>query len=201
METLTGDNNLEVTAAGGVPESVVGTLATLPYPIRISARIEDYAVVEGTQKTVPLIGLDVIAEADAFEESDAAENLQQTQAGDPLGQITDKNGIWVGSSLGRKPGDRVQLQINDQVQEFTVRGVYPDSNNDESAILMDIGTAQDALRRNGRVDRILLKVPAMPSLEDWEQRIRSPAHCRPASGGAAAGQAQTRIALCLRPFV
>ena len=64
METLTGDNNLEVTAAGGVPESVVGTLATLPYPIRISARIEDYAVVEATQKTVPLIGLDVIAEAD-----------------------------------------------------------------------------------------------------------------------------------------
>jgi putative ABC transport system permease protein len=41
METLTGDNNLEITASGGVPESVVGTLATLPYPIRISTRIED----------------------------------------------------------------------------------------------------------------------------------------------------------------
>ena len=38
---------------------------------------------------------------------------------------------------------------------------------------MDIGAAQDALRRNGRVDRILLKVPATPSLEEWEQRIRS----------------------------
>src|ERR1700734_352688 len=53
METLTGDNNLEITAAGGVPESVVGTLATLPYAIRISPRIEDYAIVQENQKTVP----------------------------------------------------------------------------------------------------------------------------------------------------
>ena len=61
METLAGENDLEVTASGGVPESVVGTLATLPYSIRVSPRIEDYAVIADTKKSLPLIGLDLVA--------------------------------------------------------------------------------------------------------------------------------------------
>src|SRR5207244_1909337 len=36
METLAGDNHLELVTAGGVQENVVGTLATLPYSIRAS---------------------------------------------------------------------------------------------------------------------------------------------------------------------
>src|SRR5256885_10518612 len=39
METLAGDNDLEVTASGGVPENVLGTLAPLPYCIQVSTRI------------------------------------------------------------------------------------------------------------------------------------------------------------------
>ena len=62
METLAGDNDLEIVAAGGVPETVVGTLAALPYPIRISPRIEDSVVIAATQQTLPLIGLDLVAE-------------------------------------------------------------------------------------------------------------------------------------------
>jgi putative ABC transport system permease protein len=62
METLTGDNNLEILASGGVPEGVVGTLSTLPYAIRISPRIEDSAVIVDTRQTIPLIGLDLVAE-------------------------------------------------------------------------------------------------------------------------------------------
>ncbi len=38
---------------------------------------------------------------------------------------------------------------------------------------MDIATAERALHRDGRVDRVLLTVPASPPLEQWEQRIRS----------------------------
>jgi len=79
----------------------------------------------------------------------------------------------VAASTGYKAGDRVELLINDRVSGYTVRGVYPDSNGNESAIVMDIATAQQALSRYGRVDRILLKVPASPSLEDWQQRLRA----------------------------
>src|SRR5882757_3307711 len=56
METLSGDNNLEIKASGGIPESIVGLVATLPYALRISPRIEDFAVVHDTKQTLPLIG-------------------------------------------------------------------------------------------------------------------------------------------------
>src|SRR6266404_1351429 len=81
--------------------------------------------------------------------------------------------IWVGASLGFKPGDHVQLLINDQVHDYVIRGAYPDSNGNESAIVMDIATAQHALTRYGRVDRILLRVQKTASLEEWQQRLRT----------------------------
>jgi putative ABC transport system permease protein len=176
METLAGDNDLEVIASGGVPETVVGTIATLPYSIRISARIEDSAVIRDTQQTVPLIGLDLVAEGSsdrsgAILGSSASETLSRAQ--DAIEHFENPDSIWVGASLGRKPGDTVGLLINDQVREFTVRGVYPDSNGSECAIVMDLAVAQRALNRFGRVDRILLKVPEVPGLEQWQQRLRA----------------------------
>jgi hypothetical protein len=46
METLAGDNDLEITTSGGVPEDIVGLLGSLPYSMRISPRIEEYATIE-----------------------------------------------------------------------------------------------------------------------------------------------------------
>src|SRR5271168_5083060 len=63
METLAGDNDLEIVASGGVPETVVGTIAALPYSIRISPRVEDSAVISDTKQTIPLVGLDLVAES------------------------------------------------------------------------------------------------------------------------------------------
>src|SRR5712692_4088643 len=81
METLAGENDLEVTASGGVPENVVGTLATLPYSIRISPRIEDYAVIADTKKSLPLIGLDLVAEGSAYTRSESRSSGEpQTQS-------------------------------------------------------------------------------------------------------------------------
>jgi putative ABC transport system permease protein len=177
METLAGDNDLEIVASsGGVPETVVGTLATFPYSIRISPRIEDSAVILNAQLTIPLIGVDMVAEgsSDRMEKifrSGPSENPGLST--DAMKHLQDPDSIWVGASLGKKPGDRLRLLINDQVREFTVRGVYPDSNGNESAVLMDLAAAQSALNRFGRVDRILLKVPEVPSLDEWQHRLRS----------------------------
>jgi putative ABC transport system permease protein len=176
METLAGDNDLEIVAAGGVPETVVGTLATLPYSIRVSPRIEDSAVILDAQRTIPLIGIDMVAEGS----SDRMEKIFRSGSGenpglstDAMKRLQDPESIWVGASLGKKPGDRLRLLINDQVREFTVRGVYPDSNGNESAVLMDLAAAQSALNRFSRIDRILLKVPEVPSLDKWQHRFRS----------------------------
>src|SRR5258705_9046857 len=61
METLAGDNDLEVVASGGVPETLVATPAIQPYPLKISPRMENFAVATPTPKTLPLIGMDLIA--------------------------------------------------------------------------------------------------------------------------------------------
>ena len=68
VETLSGNTNLEVIAAGGVPDGIVGKLASLPFPIELHPRIEDFAVVVDTGQTLPLIGLDLIGESNAVRE-------------------------------------------------------------------------------------------------------------------------------------
>jgi putative ABC transport system permease protein len=176
METLAGDNDVEVVASGGVPETVVGTLAALPYFIRISPRIEDSAVILDTKQTIPLIGLDLVAEG-SFERTGTIFGSSPNETFAPpeeaMRNSQDPDSIWIGASLGKKPGDDLRLLINDQVREFTVRGVYPDSNGSESAIVMDLAAAQRALNRFGRVDRILLRVPEAPSLGEWQERVRN----------------------------
>jgi putative ABC transport system permease protein len=176
METLAGDNDLEVIASGGVPESVVGIIATLPYSIRISPRIEDSAVISDTKQTIPLVGLDLVAEGSsdrngAIFGSSSSETVSPSE--DAIRNLQLSDSIWVGASLGKQLGDHLRLLINDQVHDFTIRGVYPDSNGSESAIVMDLTTAQRALNRFGRVDRILLRVPDSPGLEEWQHRVRA----------------------------
>jgi len=176
METLAGDNDLEIVASGGVPESVVGKLAALPYAIRVSPRIEDYGIIADTKKSLPLIGLDLVADGSAYAQNGSqstADHQSQTESENLFDHLGDADSIWAGSSAGYKAGDHVGLLINDRVRSYTVRGVYADSNGNEAAIVMDLAAAQQALNRFGRVDRILLKVPRTPSLEDWQQRLRA----------------------------
>jgi putative ABC transport system permease protein len=177
METLAGDNDLEVVAAGGVPESAVGTLAQMPFNLRISPRMEDYAVLPGTKQTLPLIGLDLVAEGSNYSGANAlvrfgglAKNQDTAKA---LEDLSSPDTIYVSSSVDRAVGDRLPLLINDQIKEYTIRGVYPDSQGNESAVVMDIAAAQRAVHRFGRVDRILIKTPGSPSLEVWQQRLKS----------------------------
>jgi putative ABC transport system permease protein len=182
METLGGENDLEVVSAGGVPETVVGTLESLPYPLRITPRIEDYAIVAETKQTLPLIGLDLVAQADRDRSS-----LSLPGAGEAWKYFAAKDSIWVSESLGRKSGEHIALIINDQVATYTVRGIFADSNGGTSAVVMDISAAQDALRRFGRIDRILVQVPHSPDLEYWQQRLRQAlppgVQVRPAGAG------------------
>jgi putative ABC transport system permease protein len=184
LETLAGGNDLEIVATGGVPESAVGRLATLPYPIRFSPRIEDYAVLLDSKQTVALLGLDFVGESNR---EGAASSIDLNEIQDGLKYLGALDSVWAGESLKRKPGDRIPLLINDQVREYTVRGVFPDSNGDAAAIVMDLAAAQRATNRFGVVDRILAKVPRTPSLDDWMHRFHEvlPAgvEVRPAGAG------------------
>lgn len=175
LETLTGDSNLEIVASGGVPEALVGTITSLPYALRVSPRIEDLVLIQDTKQSLPLIGLDLIGESNSgaagqirgFDAAASSANPGQT-----LQSTLSADSIWVGASLGKNPGDHLRLLINDQLHDFTIRGVYPDLHGNEFAVVMDLAAAQRALNRFGRLDRILLKVPASPDLDEWQARIR-----------------------------
>ena len=169
LETMAGDNNLEVTAGGGVPEGTVGTLARLPYPLRISPRIENHATVVATGQAVPLIGVDVIGLANdrQQQEIDVAGNMQALQ------HINDPDSVWITRSLGRNVGDKIALLINDRTRDYTVRGFLRESTQvSGDAIVMDIGAAQLVTGRSGRIDRILVKAPDQPGIDVWQQRLR-----------------------------
>jgi putative ABC transport system permease protein len=175
LETLAGENDLEVVAAGGVPESVVATLSTYPSTLRISPRMEDFATLADSQQTLPLIGLDLIAEGSRLAASVSWENSaakSATPGESPLAGLTDPQSIWVSSSLNKRPGDRLSLLINDRIYNCTVRGVYPDASGSENAILMDIAGAQRILHRFGRVDRILIKLPPDTEIEESERQLK-----------------------------
>lgn len=176
LETLAGDYDLEVVAAGGVPEAVAGTLAQFPETLRVSPRMEDFAVLAGNGQTLPLIGLDFLAESEnagsgASQRVGLREALANSRT--TLQSLLDPGSVWVGASLGKKPGQKIRLLVDDQIREYTVRGVYPDSNGSENAILMDIAAAQSALHRFGRVDRVLIKVPGGENLDGWMTRLRA----------------------------
>jgi putative ABC transport system permease protein len=170
LETLSGNTNLEVTAAGGIPEQTVATLERLPYPIQLHARVEDYTTVADSGQTVPLIGLDLISESN--NDSPQSRAFDTVDAENALQYLNDMNSVWVGSRLGYKPGDRIRLLVNDHTREYVVRGIFNDKNEGVSSIVMDIAAAQRELGRIGRVDRVLLKVPDEPTIEQWQRRIR-----------------------------
>jgi putative ABC transport system permease protein len=174
MESLAGDNDLEVVASGGVPEAVVATLATQPYALRVLPRMEDFAVDTHTRETLPLIGLDLIAEGNRYAsqsnagqaDSHNTETIEET-----VRDLKNPESVWVSASLGKKAGEHISLLINDRVLDCVVRGVFPNASGNENAILMDIAGAQRALNRFGRVDRILIKLPANSNLDEWQKKL------------------------------
>jgi putative ABC transport system permease protein len=169
METLAGKDDFEVTAAGGVPEATIARLDALAYPLHVSPRIEHHATVVVTGETVPLIGIDVVAEANGASPTEVAESV----TGEGFAHINDSDAVWVTRGLGKAVGDKIQLQINDHVQDYIVRGLLPDSALARgNAVLMDIGAAQLATGKAGRVDRILIKTPDSKAPEIWRNVLQ-----------------------------
>jgi putative ABC transport system permease protein len=162
METLTGRSALEVTATGGLAPEIFARLAALPYPLKIHPRIEDYAVISGRSRTVALLGIDLLGESLSSDSSFASSDDSAFQQDDS---------IWAGRGLGFHVGDRLTLAINDRSASFIVRGVLGDESDE--VLVIDLSQATRILRPTGRLDRILLEVPASRSAQEWESVIRA----------------------------
>jgi putative ABC transport system permease protein len=168
LETLVGNEDLEITAVGGVPETLVGRLASLPYPLHVAPRMEDFAVVRPGGEVIPVIGLDVVASVQDYGEAKSSpEEIAPSGRAGAHGWPDLNSSVWLSSGLHRAPGETLRLQINDIEREYRVAGLLPAREGPagaeaENVVVMDIGLAQRLLRRPGRVDRILVRLPALP---------------------------------------
>lgn len=129
LATLTGTANLEITAAGGVPDEVVGKLSVLPYAIRISPRIEDFATLVDTKQTLPLIALDLLADAERL-----------TGAGPLLcGDVTTSS-----QPSDKAPDEPKQQQLprsapqNEQNRTHPISGAAPSPSGDSPQPCLDL---------------------------------------------------------------
>ena len=94
-------------------------------------------------------------------------------SGASLQHINDPDAIWATRGLGKSVGDKVQLLINEEAREYVIRGLIPDSAQlGMDAILMDIGAAQLATGKSGRVDRILIKTPDSNNFDMWRSTLQ-----------------------------
>lgn len=168
LETLSGDSDLEITAAGGVPPSAVAALATAPYELEIRPRMEDYATVLPGGHTVAVIGVDVLSDTAARA---SAVPLQEDHSRD-TGAMQARDAVWVGPALEKKVGEPLQLVFNDRELSFVVRGVLP--KEAEDIVIMDLAVATRAMgRHGGALDRVLIRTPrdGRPH-HDWQATIR-----------------------------
>lgn len=156
LESLAGSNDLVIRGTAGVDERVLARLARLPYAFEFSPRIEDFAAIGGRGEALPFIGLDLIANGQAFSAQDAAPSVA--------------NGIWVGKDLHLARGAAVRLLINDRLQSFTVAAVLPEAAG--RVILADIGLAQTATGKLGRLDAITVNVPRDRTIDDWKKFLQ-----------------------------
>jgi putative ABC transport system permease protein len=165
VESLSGREDFEVTAVGGVPADVVGRLARLPYPLRVTARVESIATVEGVRRAFTFLGIDLLSTAADLPPGQDVQRPREQSFG------PDDDTVFVPASLQRRPGEAIRVLVNDRQATFLVAGLLPSAATDD-LLVTDIATADRALGRSGRVDRILLRVPDTASLDEWEARLR-----------------------------
>ncbi|MEZ5400445.1 MAG: FtsX-like permease family protein [Bryobacteraceae bacterium] len=167
MRTLSGPAQIELKAAGGIDEALFGELARMPGGARFTARVEGFAYSARERVAAPLIGLDLLQ--------------QPPRGGDESTRMPAEDSVWLGGPgwIGSKCG--VELTVQDATRCYPVAGRI---ESDSRFVLMDIGAAQRALRREGRLDRIDVEVPAGEESGVWRERIE----------GAAQGRAEVREA-------
>ncbi|HEX4230049.1 MAG TPA: FtsX-like permease family protein [Bryobacteraceae bacterium] len=170
LDTLAGRGGLVITAIGGINQEMLGPLVRLPYPFRFSARIADFATINGHGEALPFIGLDLIGEA-------TQEDLEQTKSPrDAAVQLATGDPIYVGSHLGFHMGQHVRLLIGDQMHDFTVAGILArreDEIGRDNVIVADIGLAQQVTGKIGKLDSIGATLPPYGSRKHWQSVLRS----------------------------
>src|SRR4051794_22365602 len=149
VRALAGEADIEVRGGRtGFPDALYPEVARLPGVRTVSPVLELDAGLVGTERTLRLIGLDVLR-AVALQPALAVEERFELLA-------PDKTLLSAGaaSALGLGKGDRLRLVVGQRTVEFTVAGVLPGVALRGQAALVDIASAQWRFERLGELNRL-----------------------------------------------
>jgi putative ABC transport system permease protein len=165
LESLTGKNDLLITATGGIDERLLGSLVQLPYAFDFAPRIEDFAFLNGKGAALPFLGIDLIGHR-------GQQALEDGSLDATAHRLADADPVWIGKRLGLHVGDRISLLINDTMHPFTVAGILrsnPGGVGEQNAIVADIGLAQQVTGKTGKLDSIDVAIPRTGSVDQWRR--------------------------------
>jgi putative ABC transport system permease protein len=155
MESLAGKAAFEIAGTTPIPERVMGSLATLPLPLRFEPRIEEFVRDDASGRTITLIGLDLVSNP---------RRASVTGGGGDVSLLDEPRGVWASTGLGRKPGDTIRVIVQDREEMLHVAGVFESGEqvDDGGSLILvaDIPVAQEITGRMGSLDRIEVHVPS-----------------------------------------
>ncbi|MEP6716861.1 MAG: FtsX-like permease family protein [Terriglobia bacterium] len=161
MTTLVGTVDYEITANGGVDETLMGKLAALPLNARFAPAIEQPVMVPG-QGSVTLFGIDVIAAPER--NSDGAFEPAKLEESAVVSSDSAARFHW-------KKGDRITLRGPRVSLVFAVRTIVGGQNT--GWVGVDIAAAQQLLDLYGKTDRIEVFLAPGEQPEQAEKLIRA----------------------------
>ena len=146
LATVVGTTDLEIGANGGIDESCMARLVSLPLNARFSPVIEDLATIDGIGN-VPLYGVDLLG----------------------------RSGILMSRPLARRlhlrPNGKLAITLNDTRQTYTIAALA--DSTDSEFLVLDIAEAQKALNRFGRLDHIDITLAPREEFARAERAIRA----------------------------
>ncbi len=163
LQTLVGKTDLEITAPGGVDETVLGRLVSLPRNVRFSPVIEATA-------TIPALGSVTVYGVDPFAApvSEGRPGRDIAPAGPAFLAISSS----LASRLHLKQKDTVVLRFDGTPARFHIGAVIPVSSKSAEFAVADLADLQQALQRFGRLDRIDVFVSKSEPFEAVERELR-----------------------------
>jgi putative ABC transport system permease protein len=184
IETVSGRTSLEIVGSGlGLEEERVAALGWLRDYGQVAPIVEGEAEARGTdgrRETLRVLGVDILRDR-SFREYD----LLEFGGEDPTPQqflelLIDPKAIIITEKFARRwglrTGEEIELTFADRAERYRIRGMLLDSGParavDGNFALMDIGAAQWALGRLGRLDRLDVLLRDRAAIERTEREIR-----------------------------
>lgn len=188
LETVAGKTAIEITAPGGIDETLLPDLGWLREFGAASAVIEgEMAIVQGDEirparrvEALKVLGVDILRDLTLREYAvGAAESRDGREPLDVVGTLTPQRFLELLTSpqsvviteklaerRGYELGGPIRLMAGDRVNTYVIRGLLKDEGParvvDGSFVLMDIAAAQLAFGRLGRVDRVDVMLAGAP---------------------------------------